>query len=282
MKQPHLIDQILKDLKIDNVNVKIKDPPAPSSKILTYHTSSELFDRSFNYQSVIGKLNYLEKSTRPDIAYAAHQCARFTEDPRNKYAQSVRWLAKYLKGTRDKGLIINPNKHTGLEMFVDTDFSGNWKKEESHKIDSARSRYGYIIRYNSCPIIWNSQLQSEIALSSTESEYIGISHGLCDAIPIMEILREMKALGFPIETTTSKIYCRVFEDNSGAIEMAKVQKYCPCTKHVNVKYHHFRDYVDRGDVIINTIGTNEQPADILTKPVNENILRKHRYFIMGW
>ena len=167
-------------------------------------------------------------------------------------------------------------------MYVDADFSGNWKKEESHKRDSARSRHGYVIIYNSCPILWKSQLQSEIALSSTESEYIGISHGLRDAIPIMEILKEMKLLRFPIGCTSSKLHCRVFEDNSGAIEMAKVHKYRPRTKHVNVKYHHFRDHVERGDIVINAIGTSEQPADILTKPVNESLLKKHRKFIMGW
>ena len=186
------------------------------------------------------------------------------------------------KGTRDKGMIISPTDDTGLEMYVDADFSGNWKKDESNERDSARSRHGYVIRYNNCPILWKSQLQSEIALSSTESEYIGISHGLRDAIPIMEILKEMKIYGFPIGCTKSKLRCRVFKDNSGAIEMAKVHKYRPRTKHVNVKYHHFRDHVERGDITISAIGTNKQPADILTKPVNENLLKKHRKFIMGW
>ena len=64
--------------------------------------------------------------------------------------------------------------------------------------------------------------------------------------------------------------------------MARVHKYRPRTKHVNVKYHHFRDYVDKGEITISAISTKEQPADILTKPVNETILRKHRKSIMGW
>ena len=281
MKQPHLIDQILKDLKMPN-NIKGKPTPAPSSKILTHHEESEPFDRSFHYRSVIGKLNYLEKCTRPDISYAAHQCARFTENPRKMHAQSVRWLARYLKSTRDKGIIMTPDHNKDLEMHVDADFSGNWRKEESHIRDSARSRHGYVISYHGCPLLWKSQLQSEIALSSTESEYIGISHGLRDVIPIMETLKEMKSNGFKISDVTSKVHCKVFEDNSGAIEMAKVHKYRPRTKHVNVKYHHFRDYVSRGEVTISAISTNNQPADILTKPVNESTLRRHRKTIMGW
>jgi hypothetical protein len=75
LSQPHLIDQILKDLRLDGDNVTTKDTPALSSRLLSRHTKSEAFDKSFDYKSVVGKLNYLEKSTRSDIAYITHQCA---------------------------------------------------------------------------------------------------------------------------------------------------------------------------------------------------------------
>ena len=282
LTQPHLIDQILKDLRLDNDKVKEKDTPAASSKILSAEPSEEEFDKSFHYRSVIGKLNYLEKSTRPDIAYATHQCARFTESPRKSHGKAVRWIARYLKKTRTKGVIMRPIPDKDLELFVDADFAGNWKRNESNNRENARSRHGYFIMYKDCPIMWKSQLQGEIALSSTESEYIGISHGLRDVIPIMETLKEMKNHGVPIGRTKSTVQCRVFEDNSGAIEMAKVHKYRPRTKHVNVKYHHFRDYVTRGEVSIHPIKTTDQPADMLTKPVSLAILRKLRLRMMGW
>ena len=167
-------------------------------------------------------------------------------------------------------------------MYVDADFAGNWNREEANNRDTARSRHGYIINYLGCPIIWKSQMQTEIALSSTESEYIGISQGLRDVIPMMRTLEEMKREGIPISTSKGRIYCRIFEDNSGALEMAKVHKYRPRTKHINVKYHHFRDYVSRGDVKLYPINTTRQPADILTKPVSSELLRRHRLKIMGW
>jgi hypothetical protein len=56
----------------------------------------------------------------------------------------------------------------------------------------------------------------------------------------------------------------------------------PRTKHINVKYHHFRDYVENNLISINKIDTASQPADILTKPVNQQILEKHRSMVMGW
>ena len=187
-----------------------------------------------------------------------------------------------MKGTISKGLILKPNNALDLQMYVDADFAGNWSKSESNDRDTARSRHGYVIMYHGCPLLWKSQLQTEIALSSTESEYIGISSGLRDVIPIMNTLKEMHSYGVPIASSKSEIFCRVFEDNSGALEMAKVHKYRPRTKHINVKYHHFRDFVTRGEITLHAIGTKEQPADMLTKPVNHNTLTKHRRTMMGW
>ena len=235
---------------MDNDNVKSKDTPALSSKILGRAKDQKDFDKSFHYRSVIGKLNYLEKGTRSDISYITHQCARFTEEPKECHGKAIRWLARYLKATRDKGLILRPNPSRNLEVFVDADFSGNWDQNDSNNRDTARSRHGYIVTYMGCPVIWKSQLQTEIALSSTESEYIGLSYALREVIPIMETLKEMKRNNFPIGNITPNIHCRVFEDNSGALEMAKTHKYRPRTKHLKEKFQHFRDYVNRGEISV--------------------------------
>ena len=97
--QPHLIDQILKDLRLDSDRVKAKTMPAMSSTLLSRHTNSEDFDRSFNYRSVLGKLNYLEKGSCSDIAYITHQCARFMMCPKREHGKAIAWLGRYLKGT---------------------------------------------------------------------------------------------------------------------------------------------------------------------------------------
>ena len=111
---------------------------------------------------------------------------------------------------------MNPDERKGLEVYIDADFSGNWCKEDSSDADTARSRHGYIIKYQNCPIVWKSQLQGEIALSSTESEYTGLSYALREAIPIMELLNELYEYGFIEDLATPRIYCEVFEDNTGA------------------------------------------------------------------
>ena len=138
LTQPHLVDQILEELGLPD-NLKSKPIPATSSKLLSRHSESEKFDGSFNYRSIIGKLNYLEKGSRSDIAYIMHQCARFTQDPKKEHRDAIRWLARYLKGTRDKGTILKPVKGKGLEVYVDADFAGNWDPKETQDRDTARS-----------------------------------------------------------------------------------------------------------------------------------------------
>ncbi len=126
---------------------------------------------------MIGKLNYLEKGSRPDIAYIAHQCARFTVGAKVEHGKAIRHLGRYLKGTREKGMIFNPDPTQGLEVYVDADFAGNWCKVDAgmQDRDTARSRHGYIIKYSGCPILWKSQLQQEIyalvALRASSQDY---------------------------------------------------------------------------------------------------------------
>ena len=103
-------------------NTTTKSTPAASSKIFK---ESENFDNRFNYRSIIGKINYLEKGSRLDLAYAAHQAARFVEQPKKEHGEAVTWLGKYILGTIGKGMILKPRNDEGLEVFVDADFAGN-------------------------------------------------------------------------------------------------------------------------------------------------------------
>ena len=130
--------------------------------------------------------------------------------------------------------------------------------------------------------MWKSLLQTEIALSSTEAEYTGLSYALREAIPIIELLKEMRERGTPVTAGEAQVHCRVFEDNSGALEIARTPKYRPRTKHINVKLHHFRSYVENKEVSIHPIKSENQPADYLTKPVNVDTLTRLRRIVMGW
>ena len=98
----------------------------------------------------------------------------------------------------------------------------------------------------------------------------------------MRLFREMMQMGMPITSSKAKVHCKVFEDNTGALEIARVHKFRPRTKHLNNRLHHFRSYVDSGEISIHKIDTKEQEADFLTKPLNEELHCKHRKKVMGW
>jgi hypothetical protein len=105
---------------------------------------------------------------------------------------------------------------------------------------------GYIITYAGCPMHWSSKMQTEIALSTTEAEYIALS----------QAMRE--------------------------VEMANAPKMRPRTKHLNIKYHHFREEVRKGAISIYHTRTEDQMADIFTKPLPEAPFVKFRERMMGW
>ena len=281
LTQPHLIDQILTDLKMTSPLLEPKDTPAMTSRTLHRHDSSPPHDGSFHYRSVLGRLGYLETGSRIDIAYICHQLARFSINPKREHSSAMRWVARYLKGTRDKGLVLSPQHEKGLEVHVDADFSGNWSQEDSFDPDTARSRHGFIISYAGCPVIWKSRLQTEITLSTTEAEYTGLSYALREAIPLIRLLKEMQSKRINITNKKCKIKCRVYEDNAGAIELAKNSKYRPRTKHLNIKLHHFRSHVGK-DIEIVKVDGKEQIADILTKPVPNPLFAKLRELLMHW
>jgi hypothetical protein len=223
MTQPTLIQSILDDLglKKDSNTTQL---PEPSTRIHRDHHDSSPHAESWHYRSVIGKLNFLAQSNRPDISYAVHQCARFTADPKREHNKAMKTIGRYLAGTKNLGIICKINS-SGLECYSDADFAGNWNTTDAEHDDStARSRTGYVIRYAGCPLIWGSRLQTEIALSSTESEFISLSQSLRDVVYIIDLIREMQTAGFYFTDFPPMVYCKAFEDNNGALEMATIHK----------------------------------------------------------
>eukprot|EP00804_Cyclotella_cryptica_P031159 CCRYP_011766-RB/>CCRYP_011766-RB protein AED:0.29 eAED:0.29 QI:0/-1/0/1/-1/0/1/0/154 len=143
------------------------------------------------------------------------------------------------------------------------------------------SRSGWVVFYAACPVIWASKLPSQVALSTTEAEYIAMSMALRDVIPLMELIKEMMEPKFEIVNTQAYVYCKVFEDNSGALELARLPRLHPHTKHINVCYHHFREHVRKGLIKIFPVDTKDQIADTLTKALAQNDFIRHRKLMCG-
>ncbi len=110
---------------------------------------------------------------------------------------------------------------------------------------------------------------------------MAMSQALHDVIPVMNLLQEMREQEFQVICNEPYVYCKVFEDNSGTLELARLPKLPPRTKHINVCYHHFCEHVCKGLIKIFPIDTKDQIADVLTKPLAQNDFQRHRHSMCG-
>ena len=142
LTQPQLIDSIIKDLHLQTSS-NGKKMPSVTTSLLHKDANGPAMTPDFHYRSVIGKLNFLEKSTRPNISISVHQCARFSENPKRSHAEAVKCIGRYLLSSRDNGLIIHPNQVWEFDCWVDADFVGNWRQCDIH-VDpmTSKSRSG--------------------------------------------------------------------------------------------------------------------------------------------
>ena len=170
----------------------MQDIPAPSTVLLSWNKDGPMHKEKWPcYCSVIDKLNFLEKSSCPDLAYAVHNVAHVSTDPKESHSKAVKWIEHYLLRSKDKGIIMTPHSSKSLKVYMDADFCGLYDPDTAlYDPVTAKSCTGYIIKYMGCPIIWGSRLQTETALSTTKAEYISCSEALQAIIPIMDLLKE--------------------------------------------------------------------------------------------
>jgi hypothetical protein len=280
LKQTGLIDRIVKVMGLDDS--KEKYTPADPVPLRKDEFGASCVE-GWSYASVVGMMMYLSSNSRPDIAFAVHQCARFTHCPKKSHETALKRVARYLKATRTRGMRIQPTNDLRLDLFVDADFAGLWNSEDANDPVCVRSRTGYVVTLGEVPIIWASKLQTEIALSTTESEYIAASTAMRQLLPLRRLVQEVIE-PFGIDRSTVTEVSMVWEDNNGVIKMCEAEypNMTPRSKHIAVKYHWFREHLVPGEIEMRKIDTKVQRADIFTKGLKRNEFESKRKFIMGW
>ena len=223
---------------------------------------------------------YLAANAYPEIQFAVHQCARFTHCPRHVHAQAVKKICRYLKYALDcnAGLTLSKEEGYQLDCYVDADFAGLWRQEDDQDPVCVKSRTGYVFTLAKCPVLWKSSLQTEIALSMLESEYIALSQALRELIParrlLEEIVKNIDPKGF---VNLPKVKSIIWEDNNGCISTVKAPKLTPRTKHIAVKYHFSRSHLNDSvpgranpRFFLDKNATEKQLADTFTKGLAED------------
>jgi len=177
LTQTGLVDKILEAANMQDCYEK-PTPCNPDGKPLRTNKDGPVADQEWSYPSIIGMLLYLASNSRPDIAFAVHQAARFTHAPKASHEKAVLRICWYLKGTRDEGLLLQPSEKLKVDCYVDADFGGLFRVEDPMDPVSAKSRTGFVIMLAICPLLWTSKLQTTIALSTQNAEYGALSQSL--------------------------------------------------------------------------------------------------------
>jgi hypothetical protein len=241
----------------------------------------------FAYNSALGMLHYAVH-TRPDILYAVNCCSRFAHAPKRIHGEAIRRIVRYLRHTQGNGLTYTATSEViEFDCYVDCDFQSLFGYEDSDDPNSARSRTGYVFTLGGNPVHTASKLHTSIALSSTESEYVGISTALREFIP-MRTTAGMICKAFKVETGQfNQMKSTIWEDNNGALKNAQAKRITPRTRHINCIYHWFWTFITGDEdhskgIVLKKIDTKLQLADICTKPQDRHTFETIRKLLMGW
>jgi hypothetical protein len=279
MSQTGLIDAVTESAHIPKG--RLKNTPTPATSILHADTDGLAKQESWNYPSVIGQLNYLAQNSRTDITFTVHQWARLSKEPKALHEKAVTHIIYYLQCITDKPLIMKPNKNIFLDAYCDIYFAEIWHQKFTHLRDSCLSCTGFIIVVAGVPIHWSSKLKTKIVLSSIEAEYIAIIQ-CCRALLPMRRTNSLKINNISNNNITAHKFEHhyhsnneskleqsiIWEDNQGFICLANNPLYnIPRTKHISIKWHHFLDEIQKGNIKKTKIHTSLNISHILTKPL---------------
>ncbi|OAE22678.1 hypothetical protein AXG93_2675s1110 [Marchantia polymorpha subsp. ruderalis] len=232
-------------------------PMEPRLK-LSKDSKNPATDATF-YRSIVGCLRYL-MHTWLDISFAVRYVSRFMEAPTTEHLAAVKHLLRYIAGTWSYGCRYSKDGDKELIGFSDSDMAGD--------MNDWKSSTGVLFSLGGSPIIWQSQKQKTVALSSCDAEYIAATSAACQATWLRRLLEDM--IGKQSDTTT------IYIDNKSTIQLCKNPVFLYRSKHIEVRYHFIRECVESKKICVEHIRTEEQLADILTKPLGRTRFQELR------
>lgn len=211
------------------------------------------------FHQLIGSLLYASISTRPDISFAVSALAQHSADPGSAHwAQALRVL-RYLSLTSALALRLG-GESAVVNVYTDADWAGDKK--------DAKSMSGAVTLIGDGPVQWSAKKQTQVSLSSMESEYYAMAGGVQDALWLHSLLCELRHA----QSTSATLHV----DNESAIAYCKTGGDQQRTRHFNVKYHFVRDHIKQQTIALRWIDGKSQLADIFTKPLDRGDFERHR------
>ncbi|KAK8584414.1 hypothetical protein V6N12_068658 [Hibiscus sabdariffa] len=211
---------------------------------------------------ILGVKIYRDRSGRLlDLSYALSMTSRYQANPGEGHWTAVKNILKYLRRTKDVFLVYGGEEELRIKGYTDASF-------QTDKDDS-RSQSGFVFCLNGGAVSWKSSKQDTVADSTTEAEYIAASEAAKEAVWIKKFITGLGVI--PTISDAVDLYC----DNNGAIAQAKEPRSHQRSKHILRRFHLIREIIDRGDVEICKVHTDDNIADPLTKPLAQQKHDRH-------
>lgn len=213
------------------------------------------------YRNLIGALSYISTGTRLDVNYSVNYLNRFQNSYNETHYKYALRILKYLYLTRNLKLTYTRNLNADvIDCFVDADWAGD-------KSDR-KSTTGYVIRIFGNVVYWKSRKQGSVTKSSTAAEYVALLESVSEIKVIKNLLKDFKII------ITKPI--NIYEDNSGAIAIAKFGNLTKNSKYIEIHYHFVNECYEQKIINIVKVDSDENIADILTKALGRNKFEKFR------
>ncbi|BES99547.1 Hypothetical protein2 [Nesidiocoris tenuis] len=203
------------------------------------------------YREVIGCLNYLATTSRPDLTFSTSYLGRFLDNPTEAAWKSAKRILRYVKGTQDLYLEFTKTespKEDILLAYADSDWGSDTYDRKSVS--------GIAIFFYGNLISWSSKKQPTVSLSSAESEYYAASSCAAELLYLRNLV---------LDFTKIDTCPRLLMDNQSAIFMANNYENSRRAKHIEIKVHFIRDVIAKGQMKTDYVPSSENIADILTK-----------------
>jgi len=258
-------EKIQSMITLYNLNeAKYTDTPAAPGTKLVKNSNAENIAK-FPFRELVGSLLWIARATRPDILYAVNQVAQQVQAPDETHVKACKRILIYLKTTINQQITYYRTPTLILEAYADADYAGEHELNDK----PMRSTSGILILFNNSGLIFcQSQLQSVIAKSTAEAEYIALSN----CASIVEGIRNLLAqLSMQQQTSTN-----IYNDNQAALSMVKRSTSTAKTRHIKIAFHYIKKQYLDGIIKVTYCPTNDMLADILTKALPRSQFRAIR------
>src|SRR5882724_4875498 len=257
LSQAKYIDSVLQRFEMSDCNPVV----TPTDKGSHLHEGETgIYENEMQYQALTGSLTYAAMSTRPDIGYITQYLSQSNKGPLQHDWNAAKRVLRYLKGTRDLGIVYHREPISGSR---DHNHAKPWGYCDANYAEDPRDRKstsGYTFMLTGGPIAWKSKKQSSVALSTTEAEYYALGLACQEAVWLRQLCKE---LYINLNQPTP-----IYSDNTGAVALSDNPVFHNRSKHIDIRWHFVRDLIRSKLIRTSHIPGTENGSDFLTKALN--------------